>query len=263
MPLIVTQICRYPVKGLSAEPLAQIELRPFQALPGDRRFAIAPSTTWFNPNAPEWLPKTSFLLLVTSERLARLKTRYNQETGILEIERQGRVVAKGSLLTQTGRSVIEDFLAAFLKAETRGTPKLLDGGSFSFLNTQRPLLTCVNLASVRDLERVSRAPVDPLRFRANLYLDGGEAWEELRWIGGELRIGQARLRAIGGIEVSAAANVNPATGERDLNIPALVEDGFRRNEMGLYVEVIEGGDIALGDRLIPAPVGDARLAARP
>lgn len=254
MTLTVTQICRYPVKGLSAEPLNRIELKPFQALPGDRRFAIAPSTTWFDPKAPEWLPKTSFLLLVTSERLARLKTRFNHETGILEIERQGRVVTRGNLLTQTGRSVIEDFLAAFLKAETRGPPKLLDGGSFSFLNTPRPLLTCVNLASVRDLERVSRAPVDPLRFRANLYFDGGEPWEELGWIGGELQMGPARARVVEGIEVTASANVNPATGERDLNLPALLQDGFRRSEMGIYVEVVAAGTVSVGDELIPPAI---------
>ena len=36
----------------------------------------------------------------------------------------------------------------------------------------------INLATVRDVERIVGAPVDPLRFRANLYFEGAEAWAE-------------------------------------------------------------------------------------
>ena len=62
MSAIIAQIYRYPVKGLSAEPLARVALAPGEALPHDRRFALAHGATRFD-GAPHWLPRNNFLML--------------------------------------------------------------------------------------------------------------------------------------------------------------------------------------------------------
>ena len=54
----VVAIYRYPVKGLSAEKMDRVVLTPGECLPHDRRFAIALGSTRFDPEHPEWLPKT-------------------------------------------------------------------------------------------------------------------------------------------------------------------------------------------------------------
>ncbi|HVB17153.1 MAG TPA: MOSC domain-containing protein, partial [Stellaceae bacterium] len=75
MTMTISALYRYPVKGLSAEPLQRVALLPGQCLPDDRRFAIALPSTQFDPDRPEWLSKTHFVMLMRDEQLAALNTR--------------------------------------------------------------------------------------------------------------------------------------------------------------------------------------------
>ena len=54
-------------------------------------------------------------------------------------------------------------------------------------------------------------------------------------------------------------NVNPATGERDLDIPSSLRLAFGHKNLGVYLIVREGGLIAPGDRL--ALSGEVEAAA--
>jgi uncharacterized protein YcbX len=119
-----------------------------------------------------------------------------------------------------------------------------------FSDVREKCLSLINLASVRDLERVVRRPVDPLRFRANLYVEGLAAWAEFDWSGGEIEMGGARLRVIGRIERCTATNVDPETAARDMNIPLALQRGFGHVDMGIYAKVLTAGEITVGDRII-------------
>jgi hypothetical protein len=248
--LTVTQIYRYPVKGLTPEPLAGVALSPGQGLPQDRRFALAHGSTNFDVTAPTWMPKTKFLMLMRNERLARLRTRFDEATGVLTIQRDGKTVASGNILSQTGRAIIQDFFAAYMGSEALGAPKLLEAPGHMFSDVARKVVSVIGLASIRDLERVTRSPVDPRRFRANVYFDGGAPWQEFDWVGKEFRIGKVRLRGVKRIERCAATNVNPETGDRDLNIPLALQRGFQHPDTGIYADVLEGGDVATGDEVV-------------
>src|SRR5690606_25960285 len=112
---------------------------------------------------------------------------------------------------------------------------------------QTPLVSLINRASVADLERVLRAPVDPVRFRGNILIEGLGAWREFEWVGREIGLGGARLRVTERIGRCAATHVNPASAERDLNLLRTLADAFGHTQMGVYAEVVEGGPIAVGD----------------
>jgi uncharacterized protein len=245
----IARIYRYPVKGLSAESQARTTLLSGQGILGDRRFALAHGSTPFDISAPSWMPKHNFLMLAKNERLAKLRTVFDDATNLLTIERDGRQVARADISTHNGRMVIEQFFAAFMGAESRGTPKLVEAPGHMFSDTARKVVSLIGLASVADVERVARAPVDPLRFRANLYFSGGRAWEEFDWLGQELAIGSARVRVLDRINRCPATNVDPATAARDMNVPRLLQDGFRHIDCGVYAEVIADGEIAVGDKL--------------
>ena len=47
----------------------------------------------------------------------------------------------------------------------------------------------------------------------------------------------------------AATNVEPDTGIRDLAIPDTLMRRFGHADCGIYGEVVQGGDIAVGDAL--------------
>jgi hypothetical protein len=135
-----------------------------------------------------------------------------------------------------------------MRAELRGAPRILEARSGGFTDQPAGWNSLINLASVRDLEeRILRHVVDPLRFRANLYFDGVEPWRELDWVGGEIRIGGVPFRVRERIQRCAATNVDPATAERDLNIPLALMQGFGHADMGVFLEALTEGEIAAGD----------------
>jgi len=250
MSYTVENIYRYPVKGLSAESLGSVALSPGQALPHDRRFALALGSTKAEAAATEWLPKTSFLMLMRNEKLATLETSFNDEDEVLSVLRNGKQVARGKLTDRLGRGMIEDFFAAYMGDEARGRPKLVEGADGRVLSDHRaPVVSLINIASVKDLERVTGQPVNPLRFRANIYFRTERPWSEFEWIDKEITIGGAKLRVSQRINRCAATNVDPETAERDMNIPKDLQRGFRHVDCGIYAEVIGAGNVATGDEI--------------
>jgi uncharacterized protein YcbX len=186
-----------------------------------------------------------------NERLARLETRFDAESGILTIARDAKPVSRANIQSESGRMVIEQFFATYMQGECRGAPRLVESPGHMFSDTERKVVSIIGLASIRDLERITREPVDPRRFRANVYFEGGRPWQEFQWLNRDLRLGPCRLRVVDRIDRCAATNVNPDTGQRDMNIPRAIEDGFRHHDMGVFAEVIEGGTIAPGMPLNP------------
>ena len=49
----------------------------------------------------------------------------------------------------------------------------------------------------------------------------------------------------------AATNVDPDTAARDLEIPQALMRRLGHNECGIYAEVVAGGEIAVGDTIVP------------
>lgn len=243
-------IYRYPVKGLSPESLATARLEPGQTLAGDRRYAIENGPSGFDPASPSYLPKTQFLMLMRNERLAQLRTRFDDATGRLTIHRDGEMVAEGNLGTEDGRTAIERFFATFCADDLRGPPRLLESAGHSFSDVARKVVSIINLASVDDLAARIGRPVDPLRFRGNFYVRGWPAWAEFDFLNRVIAIGDVRLKVVKRIVRCAATNVDPATAQRDLNIPKSLMDGYGHADCGIYAEVIGRGTIAPGDRLL-------------
>ena len=243
-------IYRYPVKGLSPEPLARTQLEVMETLPADRLYAIENGPSGFEPAAPRHQPKQRYLMLMRNERLARLRTRFQDTSHTLTIEMEGREAARGDLRTSEGRAAIEAFLAGFCAGELRGPPRVLHAPGFSFSDVARKVVSIINLASVAAIEDVIGRPVHPLRFRGNVYVTGWPAWREFDFVGQEITVARrARLRVIKRIVRCAATNVDPDIGIRDLLIPDTLMRSFGHADCGVYGEVAEGGDIAVGDEL--------------
>lgn len=253
VPPHLALIVRYPVKGLSPEALDRVDVRPGETLPFDRAFAIENGAGRFDPHNPQYLPKINFLMLMRNERLAGLETKFDPETQRLTISRGGRQVAAGDLSAEIGRKMIEQFLAAYMQAELRGAPKVVSAPGHSFSDVADKVVHVVNLASLRDLERRAGRPLDPLRFRANLYLEGVPAWVEKGWVGKELGVGGVRLKVTKTTTRCAATEVDPKTAKRDIAVPALLERELGAIDFGVYARVSTAGQVAVGDRVdLPA-----------
>jgi uncharacterized protein YcbX len=245
----VRGLYRYPVKGLSPESLQQMALKAGGTAPFDRAYAIENGPGRFDPEHPQHLPKINFLMLMRDERLATLKTHFDDASETLTILRAGKQVARGNLTTQIGRKMIEQFLAAYMAEELRGAPHIVSAPGHSFSDVTAKCLHVINLASLREFERVVGRTVDPLRFRPNVIIDGAEPWAEFGWIGRSGRLGGVEVEAIKRTERCAATNVDPATGARDMAIPAALQRAYGHSDFGIYVRVATDGTIAVGDSL--------------
>ena len=133
--------------------------------------------------------------------------------------------------------------------ELRGPPRVLFGDQHSFSDVGAKVVSIINLASVAAVEIAVGAPVDPLRFRGNLYVEGWPAWHEFDLMGRTLAISGARLKVIKRIVRCAATDVDPATGIRDLTIPKTLMQSVGHADCGVYAEVVTGGGIATGDAI--------------
>jgi uncharacterized protein YcbX len=254
-PPTVASIYRYPVKGLTPERLPLVELSAGKALPSDRRYAIENGPSGFDPLAPQYFPKTRFLMLMRNERLAALRTHYDDASHTLTIQRDGAQVAGADLETPEGRATIEAFFAEHFAEELNGPPKILFAEGHSFSDVARKVVSIINLASVAALEGLIGQPVHPLRFRGNVYVTGWPAWHEFDLMDQVLAIGDARLRVVKRIVRCAATNVDPDTAARDLNVPHTLMRTFGHADCGIYAEVIAGGTIAAGDEIATEAAG--------
>ncbi|MDA0240344.1 MAG: MOSC N-terminal beta barrel domain-containing protein, partial [Proteobacteria bacterium] len=185
----VTRLCRYPVKGLSEDDLDSVSLTSDREVPGDRRFAIALPSAPFDESAPEWLPKTHFLMLARNEQLAALTVRFDPETGLLEISEAGSVRVSTDITQLSGRTEIEDFFAEYCAEALKGRPKFTEAEGHSFSDHRHKVLSFINLKSVRALGEELGVELDPIRFRGNVYFEGDAAWQEFEWTGRRLSFG--------------------------------------------------------------------------
>ena len=247
VPATIASLYRYPVKGLTPEPLASTALKPGQTLLADRRYAIENGPSGFDPAAPAWLSKPHFLMLMRDEWLAGLNTRFDDATNVLTIRHNGKVAVQGDLETASGRAAIEAFFANDFPGRIKGPPKVLSSPGHSFSDVARRVVSIINLASVRAIEDMVGAPVHPLRFRANMYVEGWPAWSEFDLVDRTLAIGETRLKVVKRIVRCAAVNVDPDTAARDLAIPQALQRRLSHADCGIYAEVMTGGTIAVGN----------------
>jgi uncharacterized protein YcbX len=259
----VVAFYRYPVKGLSAEPLASVDIQPGRGVPGDRIWALARPDTAFDPDNPAPLPKTRFLALVKDEELARLRTSYNAVTGVLTIidGAGGDEPFSARIAEADGARATADYFARLGLASLGGSRPRLVAGSDTHRFTDVSVVSAeymhaisvINLASVRDLaERLGRE-VHPLRFRANIYIDGVPPGAELDWVGRRLRLGTVETEVLKRTTRCMATAVDPLTAARDLHVPRELAQHYGHTDCGIYVAARSWGTVRAGDPVIVGP----------
>ena len=243
----IAALYRYPIKGLSPERLDQAKLTTGQPIPFDRAYAIENGPGAFDEAAPRHLPKVTFLCLMRDARLATLSTTFDPASHRLTLLRGDEQLAAGDLRTAQGRAAIEDVIAREMAAELRGRPRVVASPGHSFSDVKETCLHIINLASVRALEQAMRRAVDPLRFRANVLIEGLAPWAELDLVGRTLVLGDAQIRVFKRTVRCAAINVDPSTGARDADIPDAIERLVGHRDFGVYAMVTHAGHVREGD----------------
>ncbi|QPH53685.1 MOSC domain-containing protein [Pontivivens ytuae] len=244
----IRSLSRFPVKGMTAEPLDAVELVAGQGIRGDRRWGFAQPDSGFDPADPKPLPKDRFVVLLREAGLARLQTRLEGDTLTI---RDGDAEGHFELEDPEARGAAADFLRTRLGLAETPTLVRSDPHRFTDVSVVSPeLMNAVSILSqdsVAALGSAVGADIDPRRFRMNVEIEGWPAWAELDAVGREITLGTARLRILLRTRRCAATEVNPETAERDLPVPRLLHKAVGHVDMGVYAEVLEGGTIRVGE----------------
>jgi len=217
---MVREVWRYPVKSMAGERLESCMVTEV-GLEGDRRWAFIDHSPqrdgkWFNikQHAP---------LMTYHARLL---------DGSLD------------LVAPDGASVaLDGDLVRKFEAEGQRPLELRELAGANFDDSH---VLIVNLASVEAFALEAGMTIDPRRFRANLYVDGVEPEEELRWLGRVIRAGDAQLEVTARCERCKVITMDPDTTEAT---PELLRVLVERHDerFGMYCRVVRPGRVAVGD----------------
>ncbi|MGP4003747.1 MOSC domain-containing protein [Streptomyces sp. 8N706] len=244
----VRRLVRYPIKGCAGEDIDSASLFPGRGLPGDRVLAIANGHRPV-PHAGHWAPTETFARLTTDTGLLRLGVGFDDATATVTLHHPGRAPVTVSLDQPESREDADALLRQWLPAGPHGGPELVRADR-GYWDDRTGAVSLINLDTVDALAEAIEAPVDPLRFRGNLYVSGLGAWAELSLPGERIRLGEAELDVLHPINRCGATCVNPLTSEADLNIPAALMTRFGHLYCGVRARVITPGTVRTGDRLI-------------
>jgi uncharacterized protein YcbX len=114
----------------------------------------------------------------------------------------------------------------------------------------------VSEASLDALEQSAGlpGPLDDRRFRMLVTLAGCEAFEEDRWVGSDIGLGEAVVRIVVPTARCATTTRDPATGQRDWDALRALKDlrGISPEhtvDLGVYATVVKPGRVAVGDEV--------------
>ncbi|MBO0985294.1 MOSC domain-containing protein [Rathayibacter sp. SD072] len=266
MPTTLDSLYRYPVKGLTPERLDSVALQPGRGVPTDRRYALAKPDGAYRADAFVPLSKREYFVLLNTERLAGLRTRFDDDARTVEVTVQGHRVLEADLTTADGREAFVELYARVADLPDGVRPVLAEQAGYNFTDNAKNgprmmhAISLVSLASVRDLSERIGHDLDPLRFRSNVYLDGLEPWAERDWVGRELQLGEVRVRVLEETGRCAATEVDPTTARRDVPVVRLLHEHCGHENVGVFAEVLSGGVLRPGDAVVP---GDPVAAADP
>tara|TARA_R110000868_G_scaffold68551_9_gene202664 strand:- start:841 stop:1614 length:774 start_codon:yes stop_codon:yes gene_type:complete len=249
----LTAITRFPVKGFGPDRLDRIELSAGHALPHDRAWAIENGPGDFDPARPAHVKKKHFLMLARQAGLAKLDCRFDAVAETFSVRLPDGAEIAIALGEAASHAPLFARLEALLGDEVRGALRIAHVPGQALTDIPDPFLSLINAASVRDLEARTGHALDPQRFRGNLLIDGLEPWAELDWIGRDVSIGDVCLHGQSRIRRCAATSVNPATAERDIDLPAALMAHYGHADCGIYLSVEAGGVVAVGDDVAGAP----------
>ncbi len=252
----VERIYRFPVKGLTAEVLEEVALEAGATLPHDRRFALVQGDAPFDRAAPRFLPKWNFACMMKNARVVLVRAAFDPQDGTLALSAAGLPPLVAPVGTEEGRAALSGWLIAFLGDEARRgadgrAPYFTDAPDHAFTDQVRKGLSIINLATLAEVERDLGHRLDPLRFRANIYVSGLAPWTEFDWVRREVLLGGARLEIFKRTVRCPATQVNLETGERDVDVPRLMRERYGHADLGVHAAVIGGGHVAVGDALKP------------
>ncbi|WP_370229625.1 MOSC domain-containing protein [Cognatishimia sp.] len=242
MTLTVTSLWRHPIKAHGREEVSEVTLVPGQSMPGDRLWAVAHEAAQLD--GQNWVRCTNFTRAAGSPKLMAITCK--TEAHKLRLSHPDL----DDLLFDPNaeQAAFLDWVMP-LMPEGRAKPvKLIEAADQGFTDSGWPSLTLCNHASHKAVEQKLDQDLSIHRWRGNVWFDGLPAWEELDWVGRDLRLGEAVVSIRERTERCLATSSNPDTGVRDADTLGALQS-FGHKDFSVKIAVTQGGLVRVGDTL--------------
>jgi uncharacterized protein YcbX len=239
----VEELYTFPVKGARGERPAEIKIDPAIGVVGDRRFGIKRTPK----QGDGWMDKIHFRVCMNTPEMA------------VQVPKMAGGRPEPAWLKQVASAIGETELATL---DTKGKYNLVDTDPFA----HGPTVSFLNLATVRAVAKESGLPIEPERFRMNIWFDNNQPFSELDWANDfpgtrEFMVGKLKFRIQDACERCQATEANPATGQRDLPVleaisGVLKKRGYKGSPqrgvfevMGFLATPLSAGTLARGQEI--------------
>lgn len=267
----VARLFRFPVKGFPAEELTEARVVKGHGIRGDRVTAFTNGSLDVPDDA--WHSYSAFTVLKNDPELqkwgvsATLAEEAAGDSANADDSEGGGRAEESATVTLTSpageattfatddadsRAASAEFLSK--RIPPQGTfPRSLAVAEQGMFDSQKSGISIINPASVEAIsateEGIEGLDLDPLRFRGNVLVEGLAPFEEFALIGSIVRLGGVRLAIRSSIERCPATTVNPVTKAVDVNVPRLLNSACGHLHCGVYGEILDTGDVAVGDEI--------------
>lgn len=241
MTWTLAHIFRHPIKSHGREALERVTLEPGRTMPWDRTWAVAHEAARIDGS--DWAPCVNFSRGSKAPGLMAIEAEFDEARGRVRLSHPDLPTlivdpdTDGARLIAWSRPLIPED-----RAQSARVVRVPGRG---MTDTDFPSISIGNLTTHKTIEQKIGHPLSIKRWRINLWLDGLAPWEEFDLLGKDLMVGDVRLRVTERIERCMATTANPDTGKRDADTLGTL-NSWGHQDMGVYAQVIDGGEIALG-----------------
>lgn len=240
----ITDILRYPIKSHGREAVARVALTAGQTLPWDRLWAVAHEKS--RADGSEWVPCQHFSRGSKAPRLQAIDAELDEMAATLTLTHPD-LEPLTFRPDEEGQRLI-DWTRSLMPRDRAASARVIRGQARGFTDSDFPSVTLCNRSSHRAVEQRIGRELSIHRWRGNIFFDGLAPWEEFDWIDREVRIGSAVVLPRERTDRCLATHANPETGQRDADILTAL-DSWGHRDFSVRAEVVESGEIALGDRI--------------
>ena len=242
----IAELRRFPLKGAASIAESQLSLNTVVGVENDRRFALRRAPGDLTKRAEKY-NKFDYVVCANTAAIAKERPVFIDTGTDYQLDPNYLDGLKDSL--QNGNEV-----------------RLQDThGEYHIADTGGPQVSFINLATVRELEKIVGAEINPERFRMNVWIADLPAFAEYDWVNGfpgtrEIMVGTVRMRIDDACERCKAPHANPATGEYDINMLAMLMQlmgprGYKSPHrgvstvMGVFAVVLNEGTLHVDDTI--------------
>ncbi|GHA50097.1 GTP-binding protein [Amylibacter ulvae] len=245
----VTNLWRHPVKGVGGEELQSVALAAGKTMPLDRHWAIAHEDSKFNFDAPEWARCMNFARGARGHSLMAVTSQFDEISGKHRFSHPDLDDLLADPDNATDAAALVEWVRK-ISNPNRSLPKqVVSVAGRGMTDSGTASLSILSNASLAALSEKCGEELHQRRFRANVWVDRFDAWEEFNWLGKTIRIGDAEFEITKPVERCLATTVNPATGISDVDTLGTLKSNWGHINFGVFGVVTKSGTICANSKI--------------